>query len=289
MDCTKFLKEKKKPILISLVLGICVTATVLVVLKLTSDASYTVWSLDSEPILDASLGATDNSKKKVLVCVDSSPWKKDLRKTIRETWRREDIKVIFFLGSRRTPKEQKEVEDESRTYQDMVQFKFMEVPENKTLKAVATIMWVKRNNWPSREFIGMATENTFVNTPLLVSILDKLNETAIYGNITKDSPPEHLHKTFFIIANAAVEPLNDCLLAAVRGEEIAEVYITGTVADLAKIPRREMPSGARIVTTKYPQETLIIKETLAANMDSATESATESAIRVAWGMVENKK
>jgi hypothetical protein len=75
----------------------------------------------------------------LLVLVHSAPGNVEKRRTIRETWGRGFHQLLFLLGSVESRAAQTALEEENRTYRDLVQGSFSDSYRNMTYKHVMAL------------------------------------------------------------------------------------------------------------------------------------------------------
>jgi len=82
-----------------------------------------------------------SSSPLLLVLVISAPGNVENRRTIRETWGRGFHRLLFMLGAVESRAPQAVLEEENRTYRDLVQGDFLESYRNLTYKHVMGLKW----------------------------------------------------------------------------------------------------------------------------------------------------
>ncbi|KAM4043006.1 lactosylceramide 1,3-N-acetyl-beta-D-glucosaminyltransferase isoform 1-T5 [Anomaloglossus baeobatrachus] len=141
----------------------------------------------------------------LLLFVKTSPENRRRRDAIRRTWGNEhyirshydaNIKVMFALGVYRDPSKrnllQKQLENENKLYNDLVQQDFLDTFHNLTLKFLLQFGWVNAY-CPNAKFIMTADDDIFIHTPNLVSYLNGLYRIGVQdfwiGRVHRGSPP----------------------------------------------------------------------------------------------------
>nr|KAG5712162.1 hypothetical protein BaRGS_014512 [Batillaria attramentaria] len=92
-----------------------------------------------------------------------SPWP---RKTLRHS-----VKVVFFFGTGVEGDKDVKLEAEAKLYGDIVQADFVDTYRNLTLKMAAVLHWTA-NHCPGARHVIKVDEDTIVNLPLLVDVLE---------------------------------------------------------------------------------------------------------------------
>ncbi|XP_063434208.1 beta-1,3-galactosyltransferase 5-like [Mytilus trossulus] len=130
---------------------------------------------------------TTCTKKHVflLVLVYSATYKFDERHVIRKTFGsvskfdNRHIEYVFVLGQTMNDTQQKEIEQESVKYRDIIQGNFIDSYRNLTYKRVFSLFWVKRfcNNVT---YIIKIDDDITINIPVLILYLsNKQNKTKV--------------------------------------------------------------------------------------------------------------
>ncbi|XP_076101093.1 beta-1,3-galactosyltransferase 5-like [Mytilus galloprovincialis] len=121
----------------------------------------------------------------LLVLVYSATYKFDERHVIRETFGSmsqydyRHIKYVFVLGQTMNDTQQKEIEQESVKYRDIIQGNFIDSYRNLTYKRVFSLFWVNRfcNNVM---YVIKIDDDITINIPVLIPYLsNKLNKTKV--------------------------------------------------------------------------------------------------------------
>ncbi|XP_022659683.1 beta-1,3-galactosyltransferase 4-like [Varroa destructor] len=240
------------------------------------------WNIEMPVLLQTAKFPTDGS---ILVCVPSAPGNFDKRQAIRDTWATtRTIRVVFFVGvpnGTRAKYHQRVIEAEHESFDDIVQVGFSDTYRNLTLKVISLMLWASEHRWPDRRLIVKADDDTFVNTPLLLSYLDHFTNGNIYGlyqdtytvprcNVSAckkwgltyhEFPsnifPPHVRGAMYILTEMALERLLKYLFDP-PFLYIEDIYITGLVAGRAGVPVCSLPSGLKIVATSPTKSTVFI-------------------------------
>ena len=108
----------------------------------------------------------------LLVLVTSAPGNLENRRTIRETWRRGFRHIIFLIGAVESRAVQAALEEESRTYRDLVQGSFLDSYRNLTYKHVMALKWTAYY-CPDARYLLKVDDDVFVNPPVLLDFLSQ--------------------------------------------------------------------------------------------------------------------
>ena len=106
----------------------------------------------------------------LLVLVRSAPGNVENRRTIRETWGRGFYRVLFLLGAVESRAAQAALEEENRTYRDLVQGRFLDSYRNLTYKHVMGLKWTTYY-CPGARYLLNTDDDVFVNSPALLDFL----------------------------------------------------------------------------------------------------------------------
>uniref|UniRef100_A0AAG5DEP6 Hexosyltransferase n=1 Tax=Anopheles atroparvus TaxID=41427 RepID=A0AAG5DEP6_ANOAO len=111
----------------------------------------------------------------VLVLIHSAPANLAKRNTIRATWGRPDrrARLIFLMGAVNSTAAQREIEQESRAHDDIVQGSFVDAYRNMTYKHVMALKWFTYH-CPGARYVLKTDDDVFVNTPVLYDVLDQV-------------------------------------------------------------------------------------------------------------------
>ncbi|XP_023220853.1 beta-1,3-galactosyltransferase 1-like, partial [Centruroides sculpturatus] len=200
-------------------------------------------------------GLCSDSRRFLIIFVTSRAVDEDKRRAIRETWgSKEELKKVdtvlaFVVGNPGQERQQKQLEEESKIYKDILQEDFVDVYSNLTLKTVMALKWTTLH-CKGVEFVMKTDNDIFVNVPYLVDFLKNVNKSRWIAGCVKDHAKqpfrmkhgkmEHvpslirLHPIFvagagYVISRDLVEPLYRTSLRT-RYYPIEDVYVTGKCA-----------------------------------------------------------
>ena len=114
----------------------------------------------------------ESSPLLLLVLVHSAPSNVEKRRTIRETWGSGFHSLLFLLGSVESRDEQAALEEENRTYRDIVQGSFLDSYRNLTYKHVMALKWTVYH-CPGVRYLLKTDDDVFVNPPALLDFLSQ--------------------------------------------------------------------------------------------------------------------
>ncbi|XP_056632165.1 beta-1,3-galactosyltransferase 5 [Diorhabda sublineata] len=108
----------------------------------------------------------------LLILVHSSPNNFAKRKTIRETWGRNDdnVKVVFMVGSVNSTQLQKRLEIENQLHKDFAQGSFIDTYRNLTYKHVMSLKYFIYH-CPQAKYVLKTDDDVFVNMPTMKNFL----------------------------------------------------------------------------------------------------------------------
>ncbi|XP_046607711.1 beta-1,3-galactosyltransferase 5-like isoform X1 [Neodiprion virginianus] len=108
-----------------------------------------------------------NSQPLIVGLIHSAPKNYAKRMTIRETWGNKvhGIVALFFVGM--TSDLQSKLEEEDKTYGDIVQGNFVDSYRNLTYKHVMLLKWAKYH-CPNVKYVLKLDDDVFVNTPAML-------------------------------------------------------------------------------------------------------------------------
>lgn len=124
------------------------------------------------------------------------------RQLMRNTWVtdafRYNISVYFVLGTPLNDKIQKKIEEESKKYEDILQFDFQDDYNNNTLKAIATLQWINIYCTNS-QYILKTDDDVMINIKQLIK-QRKTFKNGISGYIWKNARPirNDIHNKWFM-------------------------------------------------------------------------------------------
>ncbi|XP_037674718.1 UDP-GlcNAc:betaGal beta-1,3-N-acetylglucosaminyltransferase 8 [Choloepus didactylus] len=130
-------------------------------------------------------GCSDTDVPYLLLAVKSEPGHFAERQAVRETWGSPAprVRLLFLLGSpvgNGGPDLGSLVAWESRRYNDLLLWDFLDVPFNRTLKDLLLLAWLGRH-CPGVSFVLQAQDDAFVHTPALLGHLQTLPPTWAHG------------------------------------------------------------------------------------------------------------
>lgn len=113
-----------------------------------------------------------NSSVLLLILVHSSPKNFFKRKTIRNTWgqNRDNVKVVFMIGSVADRNLQDLLLKENSVHHDMIQGSFLDAYRNMTYKHVMSLKYALYH-CPQAKYILKTDDDVFVNMPTMVDFL----------------------------------------------------------------------------------------------------------------------
>jgi len=113
-----------------------------------------------------------SSSPLLLVLVNSAPGNVENRRTSRETCGRGFHRLLFMLGAVESRAAQAALEEENRTYRDLVQGNFLESYRNLTYKHVMGLKWTAYC-CPGARYVLKTDDDVFVNCPALLDFLSQ--------------------------------------------------------------------------------------------------------------------
>ena len=115
----------------------------------------------------------------------------DSRQTLRSLWVNElkdlNVSVYFVVAMNRNDTINEELEKEAKTYQDLIQFGFIDAYYNLTLKTIAILRWVNKKCLNS-SYILKTDDDVIVNTQMLLKKLTQF-KNGISGNLGQNLAP----------------------------------------------------------------------------------------------------
>ncbi|OCT65328.1 hypothetical protein XELAEV_18041568mg [Xenopus laevis] len=142
----------------------------------------------------------------LLMVVFSSPENKTRRETIQYTWGNmtnyKDLVVVhlFALGRSLSEETQLELLNESQVHKDIVEARFLDTYENRTLKVIMSMEWIV-TFCPKAKFVLKVDQEAFVNMESLVDYLSYLltsethSEDVYIGRVIHQGVPERESKS----------------------------------------------------------------------------------------------
>ena len=119
-----------------------------------------------------SVPCNGSSSLMLLVLVTSAPGNVEERRTIRETWGRGFHRVLFLLGAVESRDAQAALEEESRTYRDLVQGSFLDSYRILTYKHVMALKWTSYY-CPGARYLLKTDDDVLVNPTALLDFLSQ--------------------------------------------------------------------------------------------------------------------
>ena len=251
----------------------------------------------------------------LLVLVHSAPGNVDKRRTIRETWGQNSAshRVLFLLGEVESPQAQAALEEENRTYRDLVQGRFLDSYRNMTYKHVMALKWTTYFCQGAR-YLLKTDDDVFVNSPALLDFLAQdlspwgarrliLCEPFPFAYVKRSyrskwrvSPQEYPGRTYPAYCSGwAVLYSPDVVFMlyreAQRGEYfwIDDVHVTGTLA--ARVNLTQTPLGSLVLSPEQVESLVGTKDNVSEMgmflFGSPNLSLTE--IQRLWQLVQEKK
>lgn len=135
----------------------------------------------------------NNSRNSVFIAIISAPGHFDKRSEIRQTWISQlnnqsvngslNLAGYGFVIGRSTDNDTNvKIEQESQTFNDILQIDMIDTYYNLTTKVVGLVNWLN-NNCSSVDFVVKVDDDVFVNVRNLAVVVNSLNRTAprLYG------------------------------------------------------------------------------------------------------------
>ena len=133
------------------------------------------------------------SNRSVFIAVISAPYNFDRRHMIRETWLNH-LKVVkpdslmglsgfaFILGLTENNMTQNKIDDENKTFGDIIQIEMSDFYRNLSLKVVGLLNWLFRN-CPSVDFVMKVDDDVYVNVRNLAHFVQSFHPSnqSIFG------------------------------------------------------------------------------------------------------------
>ncbi|XP_050538599.1 beta-1,3-galactosyltransferase 5-like [Daktulosphaira vitifoliae] len=112
----------------------------------------------------------NNNTQLIIALIHSAPNHYDKRQAIRNTWAKM-IPTLFFMGLSDSNITQNKIIEENQSYNDIVQGNFIDSYRNLTYKHVMVLKWTLYY-CPSARYLLKTDDDTFVNAPYLLEILN---------------------------------------------------------------------------------------------------------------------
>ncbi|KAK3084706.1 hypothetical protein FSP39_017750 [Pinctada imbricata] len=146
-------------------------------------------------ILEKDVCKTKNSTDVFLViAVCITPQNFEHRHVIRETWAsigktNPQTRLVFILGNPRDEKVQAKLENESRTYHDIIQEDFVDSYRNLSIKSVAILKWVS-NYCKTAKYVLKVDDDMYINVENLVKVLEqRAVKNSVLGFLIRGARP----------------------------------------------------------------------------------------------------
>lgn len=112
-----------------------------------------------------------------VIIIHSNPYKQEYRNSMRRTWSHSDPRalVYFALGAVNTTKKQIDIENEDRTYNDIIQGNFYDSYRNLTYKHTMVLKWFKYNA-NGIKYLVKIDDDVYANIPGISKYLIELPE-----------------------------------------------------------------------------------------------------------------
>lgn len=208
----------------------------------------------------------------LLLVVTSAPENHVRRNIIRNTWGsqrawgEQRIDVVFFIGTTEDENLQKQIEEERRTKQDIVQYEGLDLYEKLTTKSKVLLEWVVFHvvTKGSVQFVMKSDDDSFINMKNLKLLMASFPETTgvlvgrrftdakvirnsshkwyvPYSAYGKDIYPTYLAGNAYIMSIDVVMKLHNACNYNKGTFPLEDVYITGFCASKAGITSRNIP------------------------------------------------
>lgn len=202
----------------------------------------------------------------ILIAVTSSATHLESRAAIRETWggfaREKGAIVVFFLGLPKNSKYHSRVMNENSKFHDIVQATFIDTYSNLTLKTISVLKWVTEV-CSLVKYILKVDDDMFINVDNFLNVTENKNDSkTIMGELAHDWPPVRSAKNkwftsyndypfsiypdfvfgpSYLLTGDSAKSLYDESLK-LNLFHLEDVYITGFVAEKAKVKRMNLPA-----------------------------------------------
>ncbi len=134
-----------------------------------------------------------SANRSIFIAVISAPYNFDKRNIIRQTWRNH-LKIVkpeglmglagfaFILGLTENNLTQSKIDDESKTYKDIIQIEMSDFYRNLSLKVAGLLNWLYRN-CTSVDFVLKADDDVYVNVRNLAHFVQShhSSDRSIFG------------------------------------------------------------------------------------------------------------
>lgn len=115
----------------------------------------------------------EGSNPSIIIAINSNSLAKKMRQTIRDSWGKYDknVQTIFFLGAVESDQIQKEIEDENKEFNDIVQGNFIDTQRNLGYKHLMIFKWCVENCSRLLKYVIKIDDDVFANVPAIVDFL----------------------------------------------------------------------------------------------------------------------
>lgn len=215
----------------------------------------------------------DSSLPLYIIAINSNPYAKEIRQTIRKTWGspNQNFKAIFFLGAVQSEQIQLEIEAENKEFGDIVQGNFLYGQRNLSYSHVMILKWFVENCKMVKYLIKM-NEDVFANVPVIQKFLtENLNPISflmgLYQEIERcprNGPWGVTHEEYasdfypMCVAKQSIIYSSDVVAKLFYESQMTEffwvdaVFVTGILRSKANIDI--IPIDAYILTTENLDE-----------------------------------
>lgn len=196
------------------------------------------------------------------IVVMSAPKNHDARNAIRKTWGsydgRRDVALAFMVGVSVDPKIERNLQQESTLYEDIIRGNFIDSYSNLTLKTISTLEWVN-TYCPNAKFLLKADDDMFINVERLIKFAEKhaKDKRTIFGRVAKKWKPIRNKQSKYFVSQAQFkqvlypdfttgpsylvtqDAIGDLLEGALNQTylKLEDVFVTGIVASKLAIKR----------------------------------------------------
>lgn len=225
---------------------------------------------------------------RLVIVIPSAPSRKDARLAIRNTWghfaSKPDVALFFIIGKVANKQLQQQIEEERKTYNDILQLKFIDSQANSILKSIALLKWV-RNYCSQADYLLKTEDNVFINIPRLFIYMSNRDpkKNAIYGRIHNNWKTVRNKKSYYYLPKSEYKPATlprfvfggTYLMPARLAKDIynnslrrrlmrlADLFVTGVMAEHLKIERlnnRQFHFSPKDITSCTIQSSISIRQ-----------------------------
>lgn len=110
-----------------------------------------------------------------VLIVHSNPYQVNLRNSIRKTWSQSDPRalVYFALGAVNTTEKQRQIEEEEKTFHDIIQGNFFDSYRNLTYKHTMTLKWFNAHS-NGVKFLAKIDDDVYAHIPGIYNYIHSL-------------------------------------------------------------------------------------------------------------------